>query len=354
MEVYQEELEIQNEELRRFQSELKDLYGRYVDLYDFAPAGYLTLDALGDVKEANLTAATLLGRDRASIVGHRLAMFFIRESRITLQQHLKQVLSAPTSQNCELIFNKPDGSQCEVRIDSNQISTEENGDNGDNGELKCRIVMTDITLRKQVERESIAQERFLKSVTNALPVLIAHVDRELRLQFTNAAYQDWFGPHDFHGQHLGVVLGEVLAAEIEDYAPDVLSGRRVDFETTLQHRTKGLRHVQSMLVPDFSLSETATGIHALCIDITERKIVEEQNSRRRKFSERLERLLPNEKEVYELLVRGKANKVIALDLDIGLRTVERRRQTVLEKLGVETVTDLLHQLAYMTGTVPHQ
>ena len=53
LQVYQTELEMQNDELRRTQRELEAVHDRYMDLYDFSTAGHLTLDTHGTIVEAN-------------------------------------------------------------------------------------------------------------------------------------------------------------------------------------------------------------------------------------------------------------------------------------------------------------
>ena len=73
--AHQYELESQNAELRRIQAELVKTKAHFVDLYDYAPVGYLTLDDQGEIQELNLTAAKLLGQDRAKIIGKRFYQF---------------------------------------------------------------------------------------------------------------------------------------------------------------------------------------------------------------------------------------------------------------------------------------
>ncbi|HET6981517.1 MAG TPA: PAS domain-containing protein, partial [Myxococcaceae bacterium] len=70
--VHQIELEIQNRALSEAQEQLEVSRERYVDLFDFAPMGYLTLEADGRIVEVNVTAARLIGLERSALIGRRL------------------------------------------------------------------------------------------------------------------------------------------------------------------------------------------------------------------------------------------------------------------------------------------
>ena len=79
--VYQIELEMQNEELRRSQEQLEESRSEYAELYDFAPVGYLTFDKTGLITRANLTACGLLGIERSLLVKKPFTLFVHPESQ---------------------------------------------------------------------------------------------------------------------------------------------------------------------------------------------------------------------------------------------------------------------------------
>ena len=66
---------------------------------------------------------------------------------------------------------------------------------------------------------------------------------------------------------------------------------------------------------------------------------------------RLSRLTAREQEVFELVARGQANKVIALDLGISERTVEIHRAAVMRKMEAKTLADLI-RMATMLEPAP--
>ena len=62
---------------------------------------------------------------------------------------------------------------------------------------------------------------------------------------------------------------------------------------------------------------------------------------RKDVQERYEKLTPREKEVMEAVVRGHANKVIAMDLELSQRTVEIHRARVMEKMQARSLASLV-------------
>ena len=58
-------------------------------------------------------------------------------------------------------------------------------------------------------------------------------------------------------------------------------------------------------------------------------------------SARLKLLTPRERAVLELLVNGRASKEMAAELNLSIRTVESHRARILEKLGVESATQVV-------------
>jgi two-component system, LuxR family, response regulator FixJ len=66
-----------------------------------------------------------------------------------------------------------------------------------------------------------------------------------------------------------------------------------------------------------------------------------EEDHRRGVQERFESLTPREREVMDCVVRGLANKVIAMDLDLSQRTVEIHRARVMEKMNARSLADLV-------------
>ncbi|MEI7988883.1 MAG: PAS domain S-box protein, partial [Chloroflexota bacterium] len=158
LEVHQIELEIQNEELRKTQSDIETVSRRYVDLFDFAPVGYLTLSELDIILKANFKAAKMLGLVRSHLVNRRLAEFIFPADQDMVSLHRQTLFASGTPQAYELRMMKNDGSVFWVDMEANLVQ-----DVG-RSVLDYQITLNDITERKQVEQALRETEQHYRSL----------------------------------------------------------------------------------------------------------------------------------------------------------------------------------------------
>jgi len=146
LQVHQIELEMQNEALREAQIKLDESLARYVDIYEFAPVGYLTITDKGLIAELNLTGASLVGLDRRDILKRPFARFVGPEDADRWHLHFASALNSDAKLNCELAVLRGDGSKIHIRMDSLRYLK-------DGQSPSLRVALTDITERKQAENK---------------------------------------------------------------------------------------------------------------------------------------------------------------------------------------------------------
>ncbi len=116
LQVHQIELNMQNEELRAAQAELEKSQLRYFELYDLAPAGYLTLSEQGLITLANLTAANLLGVKRSALNSAPITRYIVKEDQDIYYRHRKILFESGEAQECELRMIKADSEEFRAKL----------------------------------------------------------------------------------------------------------------------------------------------------------------------------------------------------------------------------------------------
>jgi PAS domain S-box-containing protein len=177
LQVHQVELEMQADELRRAQLALEETRDKYLDLYDFAPIGYLTLSDKALVHEANFTGARLLGTDRNKLTNARFRKFVNPGDLDRWDRYFMTVLSQDTNLTTNLAIRRGDGSVFPARLEGIRLIAS-------NGEPTVRIAFSDVTDIMQAEEGlQLANKKlkFLSGITrhdilNHLLVLNGFID----------------------------------------------------------------------------------------------------------------------------------------------------------------------------------
>ena len=114
-------------------------------------------------------------------------------------------------------------------------------------------------------------ERFLRLLTDSLPVRIAYFDLEFRYRFVNRAQCARFGTtvEQTLGRTRQELLGEEAAPVMRKSVNALLGGAAQQFE--FDDVVNGdVRHIDSHLVPDLNKDGTVRGFFALGTDVTDR------------------------------------------------------------------------------------
>jgi len=153
-------------------------------------------------------------------------------------------------------------------------------------------LMRDISAAKAAEQAVRDSEHRLRMVTDNLPVLISYLDRDLRFQFVNRTYQQWFGSDAAPqvGTSVQDFYGEPAWLEIEPPLRAALEGQNIAYDREMV-RPEGNRHVQVTVVPDRDEQDKVVGLYTLISDVTSyreaQRAVQESEARLRTVADAL-------------------------------------------------------------------
>lgn len=151
LQVYQIELEMQTDELRRTQAELELSRDEYSELYDCAPVGYFTINSTGIILKANLTAAEMLGIDRQKLFHRPLSLYIHAEDHPLFFTICKRAEHALKFRSCELRLLQEDGQEFYGRLDFVPID-------GITASA-YRLSLIDITEKRKADAEKLQLEK---------------------------------------------------------------------------------------------------------------------------------------------------------------------------------------------------
>jgi PAS domain S-box-containing protein len=140
------ELEMQNDELKLSNEEVESQRQKFSGLYDLAPVGYFILDAHGIIMEANTTGCNLLETPKRMIVNRRFQSFVDPDAGNVFYTFLRQTVTAKAQRSCQLSLLTPKGKSLYVQLEGVAIHQSINQQ-----QPQCYIAVIDFTERRQAD-----------------------------------------------------------------------------------------------------------------------------------------------------------------------------------------------------------
>lgn len=243
-------------------------------LYNQAPCGYHSLDTQGTFVSINDTELEWLGYSRDEVVGKLGFRDVIPPTDVPLlEARMHKILKDDALEGVEYRMRRRDGSTFHALLSSSAVRDK------DGRFLRSNTTVVDITHRKAAEMSLRDNQRFLQTITDHVPGLIAYLDAGLRFRFANAEHLRVYGmdPVRIMGQHISQCVRPEVWADIQPRMEAALAGEEQNFTTW--RPAVGGKHifVSARYLPDVQ-DGRVRGLFVQIIDITESKLIEERVS----------------------------------------------------------------------------
>jgi len=161
-------------------TELEAAIQRYVDLFDFAPIGYVSFDRVGRIEEINVAAARLLDVSRDRLIGRPFALNVTKENSALFLNHLLRCRSSESRVETELHLKKRNGEIILAHLASSPMTSSMR-----DGALLYQTAIIDLTERKRAEEAIRQSEKRYRALFDWVPVAVYTCDAKGLIQEYN-------------------------------------------------------------------------------------------------------------------------------------------------------------------------
>jgi len=268
--IYYRELEFQNDELRRTQYSLEQTRDELSGLIENAPVGYVIYDDDYKIVSTNRYFESLIGKSKQELQNNSLRNFIHSDSQDEFYLHFEKLKRFGKASPIELKL-LTDNALIDVKVESNRHAKDDR--------MFYMIAFTDITYQKNAQREIAEKSHELETILSYSPVHIWKFDGRI-FSFVNTAMRQFLGINnaqriDFSLWRYSIHPDDVTEF-IELWEKSVLDIIPFDFSIRLKGVTAAYRHFMCHVAPVFDSYGKFEYFQGYSVDITERKVVEEE------------------------------------------------------------------------------
>jgi PAS domain S-box-containing protein len=253
---------------RQPKTELEQAIQRYIDLFDFAPIGYVTFDRVGRIEEINFAAVRLLGRSRTQLIGMTFAVCVAKEDIQLFLDHLRKCRSSDGRTVTELRLKRTDGEKIPVLL-----STTSTFGLMKDGARLYQTAIVDLTERKHAEESAMR-----------LAAVVQWSHDAIAAKTLNGIITDWnesaeriFGykPKEIIGKSVLTLIPKDRQSEEQEILRTISRGESLDHYETVRRRKDGkLIDVSLTISPIKGANGEIIGVSKIARDITKQKQTE--------------------------------------------------------------------------------
>ncbi len=246
--------------------------------FDLIPCPMLLTDTLGNVRLANHDLLNIIGKHIEEVESLSMEKFFPPASRIFLQTHVWPILLREGKvSEIRLSINHHLGNKIPVLMNCQRTTID-----GIEAYAWLFFVTTErgryeqelLEARKRTENlldETVKNTRFIRTLTDNFPNMIAYWDQNLICRFANLAYLREFARpvSEVIGITLQELLGEKLYAQNAPHISAVLAGEAQEFEREIPKGDGRIKNVLVNYFPDRAANGEVQGFFVLITNITE-------------------------------------------------------------------------------------
>jgi len=219
----------------RIEIKLRESERRFRDLTDLLPQPVFELDLDSRVTFANRSFVDYFSIDENDLsIGIDFFQLFPEEGRSEVEKNLHQIVGGTSCLNCELMTVDKKGKIKYSLFYANRISK-------DDEIIGIRGTITDISERKEAEKDIVTQKRFFEALFNNSPEAIVSTDDIGNIIKVNTKFESMFGysKDEVLGKNIDDLLApENLLKEAKKFSEVVtVDKERMSLETKRKHKS---------------------------------------------------------------------------------------------------------------------